>query len=218
PPGVTTWVRNGSSVAGRSVGVTPTASARARVTAESGWPRASVAGRVSRGPVRRGDGRAAAERRRAGEVEPEIEIAELEPGISSPGSRRLERTPGLADATPPALLVVPPRERVQHGVEVGRHRETEQLEVVPDVDDDGEIRTEDVVETARELRAAHAAGQAHDLHRAIASTSARVRAPQRGPSRSRSASVSTSRTRLGSANSSKSSPRERTCARKRRAL
>ena len=180
-----------------------------------GAGRASTPAAASERGAHRRERLAARERRRADEVEPEIEVAELEPRVAAPLPRRLERAPGLARPAPAALLVVEAGERVEHGVEVGRDVQAEHLEVVADVAHHGEARPEDVVETARELCASDAAREADDLHRAIASTSARVRAPPRGPSPSRSASVSTSATRFGSASSSKSRPSSSTCARKR---
>ena len=40
-------------------------------------------------------------------MEPEVEVTELEPRVTAPGLRRLERPPGLADAAPAALPVPP---------------------------------------------------------------------------------------------------------------
>ena len=50
-----------------------------------------------------------------------------------------ERVPALALAAPPAILVDQARERVQEAVEIGRDVQPEDLEVVTDVSDDGEV-------------------------------------------------------------------------------
>ena len=71
------------------------------------------------------------------------------------------------------------------------------------------------MEPGGELRATHAPGEAHDPHRAIAWSIARVRGPPCGPTRSRSASVSTSSTRFGRARPSHVRPSAAACARNR---
>ena len=99
--------------------------------------------------------------------------------------------------------------------------QAEHLEVVADVADHGELaRREHVVEPGRELRAADAAGEEDDLHDARRSSAidARVRAPARGASRSRSASVSTSSLEARELETVEASPSAAACARNRAAL
>ena len=156
----------------------------------------------------------ASQRLRADEMEPEVEVAEEEPSLATPLPSRLERSPRLPGPTPAALLVVQSGERVQNGVEVGRDMEAEHLDVVADVADHRQLAgVEDVVQPTRELRASHAAGEADDPHRVMASSSSAVRDPARAPRRSRSSNVSTSSTRLESVSSSKSIPSAVACAR-----
>ncbi len=76
---------------------------------------------------------------RAHEVEPDVAVAEPEPVLPSPARRRLERVPGLAGSPPAALGVDEPAERVEEAVEVGRDVQAEDLEVVTDVSDDGQL-------------------------------------------------------------------------------
>ena len=108
---------------------------------------------------------ALAERLRAHEVEADVEIAEHEPALATPGAGRLERLPRLAGPPPAALGVVQAGEAVEDGVEIGRDVQAEHLQVVADVADDRQLaRREHVVEPRRELGAADAAGEENDLH------------------------------------------------------
>ena len=68
--------------------------------------------------------------------------------------------------TPTALPVDQPGERVEQAVEVGRDVEAEDLDVVADVSDYGElVLAEHAGETAREAGAAASAREEDDLHR-----------------------------------------------------
>ena len=99
------------------------------------------------------------------EVEPEVAVAEPEPVLAAERGDGPERLPRLARAAPAALLVVQPGERVEDAVEVGRDRETEDVEVVADVADHRHVgRIDGADEAAREARAADAAGEERDLH------------------------------------------------------
>ena len=73
------------------------------------------------------------------EMRAEISIAELEPGWPAESGDRLERPEGLAAKAPAALAIRETGERVHHRVDVGRDEETEVLEVVAGVDDDGQL-------------------------------------------------------------------------------
>ncbi len=108
---------------------------------------------------------ALAQRLRAHEVEADVEIAEHEPALATPGAGRLERLPRLAGPSPATLGVVQAGEAVEDGVEIGRDVQAEHLEVVADVADDRQLaRREHVVETRGELGAADAAGEENDVH------------------------------------------------------
>ena len=98
-------------------------------------------------------------------MEADVEVAEHEPAFATPGAGGLERLPRLAGPPPATLGVVEPGEPVEDGVEVGRDVEAEHLDVVADVADDRQLtRREHVVEPGRELRAADAAREEHDVH------------------------------------------------------
>src|SRR5207253_1335015 len=150
-----------------------------------------------------GERQTGSERLRPDEMEPEVEIPELEPCLAAEGRDGFERAPGLVRAAPAALLVGEPREGVEDAVEVGRDVEPEHLQVVADVPDDRDVaRRADLREAAHEPRPADAAGEDADPH--VAGTSPAiasaicVRGPTRPSSRCRSSSVSTSSTRLAS--------------------
>jgi hypothetical protein len=72
---------------------------------------------------------------RAHQVQADVLVAEREPGLAAetPGAR--ERVRRLVPHAPAALLVEQPGERVEHGVEVGRDVEPEDLDVVAHVHD-----------------------------------------------------------------------------------
>ena len=106
-----------------------------------------------------------AESPRAHEVEPDVAVAEPEPVLAAQARRRLERVPRLVGPPPATLGVDEPGERVEQAVEVRRDVEPEDLEVVADVADDGELAgLEDAGEAAREAGAAAAAREEDDPH------------------------------------------------------
>ena len=146
---------------------------------------------------------------RSHEMEAEVEVAEPEPVLAAPPARRRERVPALAGAAPAALVVDEACERVEQRVEVGRDVQPEDLEVVADVADDGQLTgREDVRETSREAGAAASAREQDDLH-AVTARSERVRGPRSAAWRSRSAAVSTSAASSGIATGANPSSRKR---------
>ena len=121
-------------------------------------PRASRAvGRAQRQPLRGGSSR-------AGQVQPEVEVAQPEPGVGAPSSPRLLERPRRVAAHAPALLGVDPAgERVEHRVQVGRDVQPVRLEVVADVADDRDRRRIDHLDQAlEEACAADTAGEHRD--------------------------------------------------------
>src|SRR5439155_19294308 len=128
----------------------------------------------------RGERIAAAEALRPRKMKAEIAVAEPEPRVGAERGGRLERRPGLARATPTALLVGDSGKRVEQRVQIGRNVKSEDLEVVADVADHRDIRRpEHVDEAEREARSSDAAGEEDRSHAAT------------------SASVSTSAARFG---------------------
>src|ERR1700730_8296325 len=73
----------------------------------------------------------------------EIAVAELEPGFAAQRLQRRHEGPGLATPAPSELRVVDPAESVEEGVEegvdIGRNREAEMLEIVAGVGDHGQL-------------------------------------------------------------------------------
>ena len=164
---------------------------------------------------------AGAERLGADEVEAQVEIAEPEPRLPAERAHGLEHAPRLVRAAPAAALVVETGERVEDRVEVGRDVQTEHLEVVADVADDGDVaRLDDVDEALDEPRSAHPAGENGDLHpgRPSFARHTRVRGPERGASRTRSASASASSRRPGRVTETTVRPERSACSRNRAAL
>src|SRR5205823_4898921 len=89
-----------------------------------------------------GDGRerlAGSQRLRPHQMKAEVEIAEAKPRLAAEARDRSERVPRLAGATPAALLVAEIGQRVEDAVEVGRHVQTEHIQVVADVADDRDV-------------------------------------------------------------------------------
>ena len=147
------------------------------------------------------------------EVEAEVAVAETKPALAAPLPSGLERAPRLDGAAPASLAVDQARERVQQAVEVGRDVNAEELEVVADVADHGQlVRAEHSGEPAREAGASASARQQDDLHAGTA-RSALVLGPTRRTMRSRSSSSSTS-----NASSGIETRANGACARKRSAL
>ena len=98
-------------------------------------------------------------------MQPEVEVAELEPAFAAQLANRLEGAPRLVRSPPAALVVAESRNRVDDRVEVGRDMEPEHLDVVADVSDDRDVRgRNDVHQAADEPRAANSAGEDCDLH------------------------------------------------------
>ncbi len=128
------------------------------------------------GKVRRHLGQALslAQPGRAPEVEPQVAIAELEPGgCPEPREHRGAR-PGLIRDPPACLLVGEAGERVQQRVQVGRDGQPVELQVIARVPDDGEVQAcgpgGDAVlrrqcQPVAELGATGATGKDRDAHR-----------------------------------------------------
>ena len=158
----------------------------------------------------------------ARQVQPEVPVAELEPGLRAEAGRRLARVPALAGPAPAALLVEHAGEGVEDRVEVRRDMQADDLEVVADVADNGHVRGVDRLgEGAGEARAAEPAGENGDLHGEAArrpSSAAAVCGPRRPSSRSKSASVSTSAASPGTSALTKAAPSRSARARNRSAL
>ena len=194
PAGVTTCVRSAVVRRREDHGRDALAFAEAaRVTSDSGAPaRSSV---------------------RAHEMEPRSRSPrrnQSSPPNCATDSRAFHALVGTAPAT---LVVDQARKRVQEAVEVGGDVEPEDLEVVTDVADHGELaRPESCGEATREAGAPAPAREQNDPH-AWTARSARVRGPTSCAMRSRSASVSTS-----AASSGISTVAKGACARKRAAL
>ena len=178
PAGVSSHVRSGSSVAGRSRGRRPSAS-----------------------PTRR-DGRerlAAAQRLGADEVQAEVAVAEREPVLAAERRGALQRLPRLAGTPPAALLVVEAGQRVEHRVEVRRHVHAEHLDVVAHVADAwSAVRVGDLHEAPQEAGTADAAREDGDPHAASsASTTASACAGRAVPDAVEVVQLSTSSARFG---------------------
>ena len=122
---------------------------------------------------------ARAEQLRADEVQAEVAIAEPEPGLAAELGHRLERTPALVGAPPPSHVVGAAGERVEDAVEVGRHVQPEQLDVVRHVAYDGNVAwIDDSHHAAQEPRAPNAARKDSDVHAAdCRSSEARIGRP-----------------------------------------
>ena len=95
---------------------------------------------------------------RAFHVQRQVAVAEAEPGLAAQGLEHRHEGPGLVGPAPSGLGVVAARQRIEHGVEVGRDMQAQMLEVVAGVDHDAEPpRPQVAVQAERQLGAAHAA-------------------------------------------------------------
>jgi hypothetical protein len=86
-----------------------------------------------------------------------VAVAKLKPGLAAEFAQRAHELPGFLRSTPAALWVGQTAERIEYRVEIGRDLETEVLEVIAGIYDDGQFRTEHAEEAQRELGAADAA-------------------------------------------------------------
>ena len=131
---------------------------------------------------------------RAHELQAEVAVAEPEPRLAAEDFDGCQRVPRLVGPPPAALLVGQVGQRIDDAVEVRRHGEAEHVEVVADVDDRSDAgRIHRIDEPAQEARSADAAAEDRDLHPRYA----RVFAPTRSRTRSRSSHVSTSSRKPG---------------------
>ena len=85
------------------------------MTPESDWPRAKP--------------------QRPDEMEPDIAVAEREPALFTEPLGLVQRAVRLVPDAPAAALVEQAGERVEHRVEIRRHVQAEELEIVADVAD-----------------------------------------------------------------------------------
>jgi hypothetical protein len=81
-------------------------------------------------------------------VQSEVPVAEPEPSLAAERLHRLECMPRLVRTAPATLVVGQIRQCVEDAVEVGRGEETEDLDVVADVDDRRDARRVDDVDEA----------------------------------------------------------------------
>ena len=126
----------------------------------------------------RGDRRqslAGAQATRAFDVHSEIAIAETEPSLTAQRAKRLHERESLV-ATPPAKLGIGnARQRVHHGVYIGRDTKTEMLEIVAGVADDKQlVGRQHATEAERQLGAPDTAGQCDHGHRNRSSSGGRT--------------------------------------------
>ena len=114
----------------------------------------------------------------------EIAVAEPEPGFAAERLERGHEGPGLVAPPPAPLRIVESGERVHDGVEIGRNRQAQMLEVVAGIGHHHEIGARhDPAQPERKLGAADAAGQRDDealagvrdgVHRNKSSSGARI--------------------------------------------
>ena len=86
-----------------------------------------------------GQSLALAKPRRAPQVGAQVAVAELEPGRRAQSREHPGARPGLVADAPAGLLVGQPGEGVQQRVEVGRHGQPVELQVVARVGHDGQV-------------------------------------------------------------------------------
>ena len=97
---------------------------------------------------------------RAFHVSREVAVAELKPGLAAERRERGHEAPGLVAPSPAALLIVEAGKHVHEGVEIGRDREAEMLEVVAGIGDHHEIgRGHHAAQAEHQLGATDATGK-----------------------------------------------------------
>ena len=69
----------------------------------------------------------------------EVAVAELKPGLAAQRRQRGHKAPGLVTPAPAALRIVEASQHIHDGIEIGRDREPEMLEVVTGIGDHHEI-------------------------------------------------------------------------------
>jgi len=113
------------------------------------------------------EGEPVSQKRCAGEVRADVEVAEGEPRPADAVGAQFAADPlALAHPAPAALLVVLAGERVHDRVEVGGDAQPTQPHVVADVDDGGDLGAfrRRCAQAAQEPGAANAAAEHRDLH------------------------------------------------------
>src|SRR5437016_4247744 len=112
----------------------------------------------------------------------QIAVAEVEPGLAAEAPEGLHKAPGLVPPAPAELEVVDAGEGVEQGVDVGRDRKSQMLEVVAGIGDDNQrLGRQYAVEAERQLGAADAARQREDqplrlAHRKRSCSAGRIKA------------------------------------------
>ena len=107
-------------------------------------------------------------------MQSDIAIAETEPGFAAQSFHGFHERPGFVVTAPAEFAIGQPGQRVRHGIDVGRDRQAEMLEIVAGVDDDEQfLGRHDARQTQREFGAADAAGEGDD-HRNRSSSGGRT--------------------------------------------
>ncbi len=104
----------------------------------------------------------ATQRLRSLDMHGEIAITQPEPGFATEIAKRRHEVPGFISTTPAALDIAEATQRVDDRVDIRRNMQTEVLEVVACIDDNGQVRTDQAIEAKRQLGAADAATQRDD--------------------------------------------------------
>ena len=89
-------------------------------------------------------------------------ITNTDPMLRAETVQHVVQRVSLASRLPASRGTCDPGQRVQHGVDVGRERQTEDLMVVAGIDDDGEVLAAQAPEPVGELCAAYLTSQCND--------------------------------------------------------
>ena len=90
----------------------------------------------------------------------QVAVAQLEPGIAAQPAQGFEAMKRIAPDAPPVLAMGQTRERIDHGVEIGRDVQTVNLRIVADVAYDPEaLGPDDMGQPIQESRRAYSARQ-----------------------------------------------------------
>ncbi len=111
----------------------------------------------------RGQALAAFQPARAFDVQGHVAVTQAKPGLAAQCLHRFHERPGFVVAAPAEFTVRKARQRVGDGVDIGRDRHPEMLEIVAGVDDDQQVfGRHDARQAERELGAADPAGEGND--------------------------------------------------------
>ncbi len=95
-------------------------------------------------------------------MQSDIAIAEAEPGLAAERLHRFHERPGFVVPAPAKFAIGQPGQRIGDGIDIGRNRQAEMLEIVAGVDDDQQVLgRHDARQAQSELGAADAAGRDH---------------------------------------------------------